>query len=352
MKDLYPQTPKILYAIQGTGNGHVARAREIIPILQKYGEVDVVLSGDQSNIDLDYPIKYRSKGLTFVYNKSGSVSLWRSLLKNNLIKLNQEIRNFPIEEYDIIVNDFEFISAWAARRKGLKCFGLGHQASFVSENTPRPKRKDWVGEWVLKHYAPCSDPIGFHFDHFDEFIFPPVIRKGIRKLTPTKKGHYTVYLPAYSDEHIAKVLGNIPGIKWQVFSKRAKETYQKGTVEFKPVNNQHFLESFANCDGVLTSAGFETPAEALYLGKKVMVIPIKKQYEQYCNAEAIKHLGVPVVEELNTKSIGEIQNWVEHGEAIQVDFPDQIEDILRTQIFEKYAAKCLELNFETAAVIY
>jgi UDP:flavonoid glycosyltransferase YjiC (YdhE family) len=29
---------KILYAIQGTGNGHVSRAREIIPIPKKYGE--------------------------------------------------------------------------------------------------------------------------------------------------------------------------------------------------------------------------------------------------------------------------------------------------------------------------
>ena len=26
---------KILYAIQGTGNGHISRARDIIPVLQK-----------------------------------------------------------------------------------------------------------------------------------------------------------------------------------------------------------------------------------------------------------------------------------------------------------------------------
>jgi UDP:flavonoid glycosyltransferase YjiC (YdhE family) len=29
---------KILYAIQGTGNGHVSRAREIIPISKKKGD--------------------------------------------------------------------------------------------------------------------------------------------------------------------------------------------------------------------------------------------------------------------------------------------------------------------------
>ena len=33
---------KILYAIQGTGNGHVSRAREIIPVLMKKGQVDIL----------------------------------------------------------------------------------------------------------------------------------------------------------------------------------------------------------------------------------------------------------------------------------------------------------------------
>ena len=38
---------KILYAIQGTGNGHLSRARDIIPILQKKGDVDILVSGTQ-----------------------------------------------------------------------------------------------------------------------------------------------------------------------------------------------------------------------------------------------------------------------------------------------------------------
>ena len=35
---------KVLYAFQGTGNGHIARAQEIIPILKKYAEVDILIS--------------------------------------------------------------------------------------------------------------------------------------------------------------------------------------------------------------------------------------------------------------------------------------------------------------------
>ena len=35
---------KILYSVQATGNGHIARAKEILPYLKKYGEVDALIS--------------------------------------------------------------------------------------------------------------------------------------------------------------------------------------------------------------------------------------------------------------------------------------------------------------------
>lgn len=40
---------KILYAFQGTGNGHLARAQEIIPILKKHALVDTLISGHLTN---------------------------------------------------------------------------------------------------------------------------------------------------------------------------------------------------------------------------------------------------------------------------------------------------------------
>ena len=41
---------KILYAIQGTGNGHLTRAKEIIPILKEKGDVDILISGSECDI--------------------------------------------------------------------------------------------------------------------------------------------------------------------------------------------------------------------------------------------------------------------------------------------------------------
>ena len=58
-----------------------------------------------------------------------------------------------------------------------------------------------------------------------------------------------------------------------------------------PVNQRGFNDSMINAYGVITGAGFETPAEVLHLGKRLLVIPIKGQYEQLCNAAALEADG-------------------------------------------------------------
>ena len=60
---------RILYAIQGTGNGHLTRALDIIPALQQRGELDILVSGSQVDIPLPYPVKYRLKGMGFIFGK-------------------------------------------------------------------------------------------------------------------------------------------------------------------------------------------------------------------------------------------------------------------------------------------
>ncbi len=328
--------PKALYAIQGTGNGHVARAREIIPILQKYCDLDIALSGDQSQVELPVEPKFRSKGLTFIYNSKGGISYPKTLFKNNLLKILQELWAFPVDDYDLIINDFEFITAWACKLKKKECYGMGHQASFFSRKTPRPLKGDWIGEFILKNYAPCSRPIGFHFDHFDDFIEKPVIRGDIRRAEVKNNGHYTVYLPAYGDEEIYSFLSQIHEKPWQVFSKHVNEVIERGNVIFIPTGNAAFVKSFVSCEGVFTSAGFETPAEAIYLGKKVMVVPIKNQYEQYCNAAAMEKLGVPVLQSIGNKMLPVVRDWVLYHKPLNISYPDNTEKIIVERIIEPY----------------
>ena len=123
------------------------------------------------------------------------------------------------------------------------------------------------------------------------------------------KPHYTVYLPAYSDKRIIRILSAIKNIEWQVFSKHSKKRYQEGNIFIRPIENDAFIESLLSCTGILCGAGFETPAEALFLKKKLLVIPMKGQYEQQCNAAALALMNVPVLKSLKKKHLDKIKSW-------------------------------------------
>jgi uncharacterized protein (TIGR00661 family) len=319
---------KILYAIQGTGNGHVSRAREVAPILENYGDVDYLLSGRQVELDLPKKITYRTRGVSLYFGKKGGVDVGRTFSENHIREIRREIREFPIEKYDVVVNDFEPISAWAARKKGVRCVALSHQCALRSPLSPRPGRKDPLGIAVLTHYAPATEFYGFHFSRFDSSIYTPIIRKDLRQKDPVNFGHYTVYLPAYSDERIVKVLSMLPEVKWEVFSKHCTSSFESGNVRVTPIHDRKFATSILSSAGVLCGAGFETPSEALFLGIKLLVIPMKNQYEQQCNAEALKQMGIPVLKSLKVKHVKSIRNWLDNPQPDRMDYPDQIEEIV------------------------
>jgi len=257
---------KVLYAIQGTGNGHVARAREIVPILQELCDLELMISGIQSDVQLSQDIDYKYKGASFVFGKRGGVDIWETYLRNQIGRIIREYRDFPVEKYDLVINDFEPISAWKARNKGVPCVSLSHQCAVLSPKAPKPKQSDLVGWAVLNRYAPTDAQYGFHFDRYADNIYTPVIRSEIRNLSPENKGHYTVYLPAYDDHWLLKHLGQFKDVKWEVFSKHNKQAKTIGSVHIQPVNNKDFIESLRTCEGTLCGAGFEAPAEALCLG--------------------------------------------------------------------------------------
>lgn len=319
---------KILYAVQGTGNGHLSRAQDIIPALQNRAQVDILVSGSQAEVKLPFNVKYKLKGLGFYFGKKGGIDFLKTFSNNSLISVFKEIKNCPVEAYDLVINDFEPISAWACFFKGVKSISLSHQGVLYTPNVPKPLHRDIIGKLVLKYYAKCNRNYGFHFKKYNDKIHTPVIRKTIRKLKPKEKGHYTVYLPAYSDENIIAVLSKIKDVKWKVFSKQARNYYQKKNVYIRPISGEKFERSLADCNGIICGAGFETPAEAIYLKKKVLVIPMKNQYEQYFNAKALEELGAPVLKSLKKKYVPQIKMWIESYEKIILYFPDETQDII------------------------
>ena len=104
----------------------------------------------------------------------------------------------------------------------------------------------------------------------------------------------------------------------------------------QPINNEKYNVSLANSCGLLTGGGFEGPAEALFLNKKVLVMPMKYQYEQLCNAEAAKKLGVPVIYQLNEDFIPQIKAWLASENTIKVNYPDNTSSIV-AELISKYS---------------
>lgn len=319
---------KVLYAFQGTGNGHLARAQEIVPILKKHALVDTLISGHQTQLKSDFDIDFRFKGISLLYNKTGGLSYKKTFLDNSFCKALKVIRNLDLSAYDLIINDFEPLTGWAAKLRNVPIVELSHQASLTFDETPKPEKKDWLGTLILNQYVPCKKKIGFHFENYNSHIKKPVIRHKIRNLNPVNRGHYLVYLPSFSDEVITNFLTRID-VEWKVFSKYAKQNQKFKNVEIFPIDEKKYLQYFESCEGILCNAGFETPAEALFMNKKLFVIPIENQYEQECNAFALDKMGVANSDKLDPEKIRE---WINSDLRIEVNYPDNIESILTKEV--------------------
>lgn len=328
---------KILYGIQGTGHGHISRAREILPSLSQKADVDVLLSGTNCQMKLDeLDISYK-KGISLTYDSNGGVSYLKTALQLDPISFLNDVRQLDIKKYDLIISDFEPISSWAAMKSGVPCIGLSHQAAFLSDRTPRPAQTSVMAEQILKRFAPCHRPIGFHFLRYDRFVEGPIIRSEIRELNPSQGGHITVYLPAFDHETLVAIFSQVPQIEWELFSPLCSSSYTQHNVTVHTVGNLPFLKSLESSFGVVTSAGFETCAESIYLGKKLMVIPIKNQYEQLCNAAALQKMGVPVVTELGESFIQSIHKWLKSTNNVTIPEIADAEKI--TQKLLRFARK-------------
>lgn len=310
---------KILYGIQGTGHGHISRAREILPLLSEKAEVDVLLSGYNCSMTLDDIQIIQKRGISLSYDSKGSVSYLKTALNIKPVTFLHDVNTLMLKEYDLIISDYEPITAWAALNSKVLSIGLSHQAAFLSDKSPRPKKKSLLAERVLKHFAPCNRPIGFHFQRYDSFILPPIIRSDVRELECSSGNHVTVYLPAFDHETLVSIFSSCKQVDWHFFSPLCEKAYEKDNVKVFPVGNRPFLESMKSSIGVVTSAGFETCAETMYLGKKLLVIPIQNQYEQLCNAAALEKMGVHVITKLDASFKTKISRWIDEAPIVHLD---------------------------------
>jgi len=334
---------KILYGIQGTGHGHISRARELLPELSRYAKVDILVSGYASQLNINQPVKYRKYGISLNYDARGGVSVLDTLRNLRPKQFISDVQSISIGDYDLVVSDYEPVTAWAARQSKIPSIGLSHQAAFLSSKTPRPDQKSFMAESILQHFSPCDVPMGFHFKRYDKFIEPPIIRSGIRELQTRPGSHITVYLPAFDTQVLQKLFAPFSNVDWHIFSPNCKRPRWEGNCRIHPIAHQPFLQSLAGCRGVMCSAGFETCAEAMYLGKKLLAVPIRNQYEQACNAAALEKSGVTVLQNLE-QQLDEIENWLVKDKRPVIEEIAEPEDIVQ-RLLEIGAKECQVTNY-------
>ncbi|WP_347331977.1 MJ1255/VC2487 family glycosyltransferase [Marinimicrobium locisalis] len=310
---------KILYGVQGTGNGHTTRARVMARALAEQGvEVDWVFSGrpPADYFDMDLFGDYRCfRGLTFV-TRHGRVRYPQTLVNSHLRRLYRDIRSLDVSRYDLLLNDFEPVTAWAARRAGLPSIGLSHQCAFLH---PIPKRgENLFVRWFMRNFAPVKQAVGLHWHHFNQPILPPLVEPS-HYPNECREKQCLVYLPFAQLEDILPQLRAFPETEFYVYQK-VPEAIDEGHIHIRPFSREGFQADLHRCEGVICSAGFELPSEAIQLGKKLLVQPVVGQMEQQSNALALSQLGYGAVAQVLTEQA--IGNWLSSPRPRPVVYPD------------------------------
>lgn len=319
---------RVLYAFQGTGNGHHTRAMEFLPLLDRMADVDVWVSGGPMDRAYDVDVDRRMPGAGFAFGTRGGIHWGKTLKQARPAQLFRDVRTADLRGYDGVLCDFEPISAWAARRQGVPVVSLSHQAAVQHPASPKPARKAPLSTGILRHYAPASHQIGFHFQRYALDIRTPVIRRAVREVPVGNRGHVTVYLPSFGQAQILQVLRRLPQVEWQVFSRHWAEASEHDNVRLFPASAEGFLQSMAASAGVLCGAGFETAAEALFLGKPLLVIPQQGQYEQACNAHCLADMGVATLSRFGPDAAPALARWLADSQVIEVAYPDESAEVL------------------------
>lgn len=311
---------KILYGIQLNGNGHITRSIELINKLKSVGhEIDVISSGNNSNLELPFEHCHYD-GLSIFSNKSGSID-WRKTIKQaNIIKLIKDSMQ-DVTGYDLVISDFEPISAWSAKRCGVRSLGIANQYSLMSNKTP--KIKGLFSLQFIRNFAPCDEYIALSYEKFDDFIYQPFISEYFLNSEVNDNNFFLIYLPSYDLDYILSQLSQFKKHKWRVYS---NENYSNDFKNIKVIklNKEKFQKDLISCSGIITASGFSTTSESLILNKKLWSIPIQSQYEQLSNSLLLQNMGV-FTDKFNSSNLS---NWLENYQKVDYKWQNPIEDIL------------------------
>tara|TARA_R110002111_G_scaffold255028_1_gene321011 strand:- start:7802 stop:8929 length:1128 start_codon:yes stop_codon:yes gene_type:complete len=307
---------KFLFIVQGEGRGHMTQAQVLKGILEKQGHsIEAVILGTSKRRKIptyflntfNCPI-YSFPSPNFVTDKENksirlSATIFQNLKKAALfirtlkqidLKVQSHQPDGIINFYDILGGLYNFLYKPKA-----KFIAIGHQYltfhpdfifakqgkfnSFLFKLNTLVTCYGAQMKIALSLWQPCPTTLGPGLK-----VWPPLIKESIKKSTVKQDDFYLAYVvnPGYAQEIIDSAKKN-PTAQIEAFWDNAAfpNPYQVlPNLTFHLINEQLFLEKMATCKGFLTTAGFESIGEAMFLGKPILMVPVKGQYEQRCNA--------------------------------------------------------------------
>lgn len=325
---------KILYGVQGTGNGHITRARVMLPALQAAGcEVDFLLSGrpKEAYFDMEMFGDYKAfKGFSF-HSQQGSVNWLKTIAEASPIDYLSDLKGLQVKDYDLVLTDFEPLSAWAAKLQGVPSLGLAHQYALCYP-IPGTKGSPLLPK-ALKSFAPAKHYLGVHWASYDAPIIPPLISMD-HKQESSEEDFILVYLPFEDIADIVPWLQKIPQQQFIVYRK-AKDTIQDKNILLKPLSRESFPKDLSACSGVICNTGFGLCSEAMVLGKKIYTKALAKQVEQFSNGKILEDLNRAVVfKKLKTRPLLE---WLEQPNPVRAIFPPVAEEVAAWIVKQDYS---------------
>ncbi|HHX8262557.1 TPA: MJ1255/VC2487 family glycosyltransferase [Vibrio diabolicus] len=316
---------KILYGVQGTGNGHIARARAMSHAFKEHDvEVDFLFSGraPEKYFSMEAFGDYQTRrGFTFITEK-GSVNYAKTALSNNLVQFCKEVKQLDLSSYDLVLNDFEPVTAWAAKQQNKPSISISHQNAF---RYPVPlKGASWLDKSVIEYFAPSQHHLGLHWHHFDQPLLPPIVHTVDSQAE--NDDFVLVYLPFESIEDISDLLFHFNQQAFICYHPDVIECEQVENIELRPLCHSNFQHHLHRCSGVIANGGFELPSEALSLGKKLLLKPLAGQFEQQSNVATLENLGLAM--SMESLDISAVRQWLKEQQAESVKYPDVAQAIV------------------------
>jgi uncharacterized protein (TIGR00661 family) len=291
---------RILYGVSGEGLGHASHALEIASVLEKEGhEVLIMTHGQAHNLLKDRFRVIKVHGFCVVY-ENGVLNYSKSLISNlkvygkNILsvkKLHNLVKSF---KPDLCVTDMEPVVPILSYAYKIPLISISNQERFTrfKINCPLRYRKDYfIAKSVIRMVVPKADRhIALSLSKLkkikpNSFLVAPVIRKEIRNIKPSSQKFILVYLSKENGD-VLSILKTI-NRKFVVYGYNIKK--KEGNLEFK--EKKSFLSDFASCEAIISTSGFTSVGEAIYLKKPYLAVPLKGQFEQVFNALFIKREG-------------------------------------------------------------